>query len=83
MLCLSREDLTEWSGFRRPSSVCSWLRREGVVFAVAADGWPRVSLDAFRARMTGVIAQRPSSPNTSALALLQGGHRGKKTSIQA
>lgn len=39
---LTREELIELTGGRRPSSVCHWLDRQGIRYAIARDGWPRV-----------------------------------------
>jgi len=39
---LSRDELKELSGGKRPSSICHWLDSEGIRYAVGLDGWPRV-----------------------------------------
>lgn len=49
MICLSRADLLEISGFRRPTSIATWLRQNGFVFVVAADRWPRVDAQHYHA----------------------------------
>lgn len=67
------------SGFRRPSSVSKWLRQNGFVFVVAADGWPRVDRQHYHARM-GISAPktlRKSEPNMQALMETQSGTQKK------
>ncbi|WP_018949001.1 DUF4224 domain-containing protein [Thioalkalivibrio sp. ALMg11] len=39
---LSREQVEELTGYRRPSSQIKQLRSQGVHYFVAADGYPRV-----------------------------------------
>lgn len=39
---LTREELKDLSGGKRPSSICHWLDCEGIRYAVGLDGWPRV-----------------------------------------
>lgn len=41
-LTLSKEELHEWTGYVRPSKQISWLKKHGVRFMIAADGYPRV-----------------------------------------
>lgn len=41
-LLLSRDELYELTDYRRPSKQIAWLRKQGVRFMVAADGYPRV-----------------------------------------
>ena len=69
MICLSRMELLDVSGFRRPSSVSKWLRQNGFVFVVAADGWPRVDTEHFHARMGSASPRtlKKSEPNMKAL----------------
>lgn len=42
MICLSDEELHEWSGYQQPSKQILWLKRHGIRFSVAANGHPRV-----------------------------------------
>ncbi len=39
---LTRDELKELTGAKRPSSICPWLDREGIRYAIGVDGWPRV-----------------------------------------
>lgn len=39
---LSRSDLVDLTGLKRPSAVMRWLDRERIIYLVGADGWPRV-----------------------------------------
>ncbi len=39
---LSREQLVELTGYRRPSAMRRWLICEGIKFLIGADGWPKV-----------------------------------------
>lgn len=39
---LTRAQVTELSGYRKPSCQIKWLKRQGLRFFVGADGYPRV-----------------------------------------
>ena len=39
---LTRDELKDLTGGRRPSSIIHWLDGEGIRYAVGLDGWPRV-----------------------------------------
>jgi hypothetical protein len=69
MTILSRADLIDLSGYRRPGPMGNWLRQNGFVFVVAGDGWPRVDQEHYLARM-GKVASKTftgSPPNFNAL----------------
>lgn len=82
MTCLSRAELLDVSGFRRKSSVSKWLRQNGFVFVVAADGWARVDRLHYHARMGGSPSKTltKSEPNVS--ALMEAQRNGKKKTIK-
>lgn len=79
MICLSKAELLEVSGYRRPSSVAKWLRQNGFTFRVGADGWPRVDRSHYHALMGSSVARTltKSEPNVS--ALMEAQRNGKKT----
>ena len=80
MICLTRQELLEISGFRRPSSVVKWLRQNGFVFVVAADGWPRIDRQHYHTRM-GISTSKTltkSEPNIKALMEIQRNGAQKK-----
>jgi hypothetical protein len=81
MICLSRAELLEVSGFRRKTRISKWLRQNGFVFVVAADGWPRVDGQHYHARMGTVTSKSltKSEPNLSGLMEQQ--RNGKKKTI--
>lgn len=82
MICLSRAQLEEVSGYRQKSRIAQWLRQNGFNFRVGADGWPRVDKDHYH----GVMGTRTpksltnSKPNVGALMEMQ--RHGKKTDNQ-
>ena len=41
-MILTRQQVTELSGYRKPSCQIKWLKRQGLRFFVGADGYPRV-----------------------------------------
>lgn len=41
-MILTRTQVTELSGYRKPSCQIRWLRQQGLRFFVGADGYPRV-----------------------------------------
>lgn len=41
-LTLSRDDLRELAGLKRPDAIMRWLDRQRIPYMVGADGWPRV-----------------------------------------
>ena len=41
-MILSRDQVIELSGYRKPSCQIKWLKRQGLRFFVGADGHPRV-----------------------------------------
>lgn len=81
MICLTRDELFQISGYRRPSSIGKWLRESGFIFLVAADGWPRVDKAHYSARMgTATSATlKASKPNFAALKEMQHDRRTSNT----
>lgn len=77
MICLTREELTELSGYKMPSKITKWLRLNGLAHFIGADGWPRVMRDgSFFVPKT----LTKSVPNVAALKELQD---GKAKKVQA
>lgn len=79
MTILSRADLIDLSGYKRPGPMGNWLRQNGFVFVVAGDGWPRVDHEHYLARM-GKVSPKTlagSQPNLNALRETQ--RNGAKT----
>lgn len=56
MILLTRSELTELTGYRRPTYVRRWLTKNGIHFYIGADGWPRVL------RTTFLIPENYDSP---------------------
>lgn len=48
---LSRAELIELTGAKRPGAICAWLDREGIRHVVGIDGWPRVLRSVILARL--------------------------------
>jgi hypothetical protein len=68
---LSRDELTELSGYAQRGKVAAWLTGNGYKFEIAADGWPRVLRAAMEAKLmatTGKRTLRKSQPDFSAYA---------------
>ncbi len=83
MTTLSRADLVDLSGYKRPGPMGIWLRQNGFVFVVASDGWPRVDQEHYRARMGKPSSKTltVSQPNFNALRETQ--RHGTKKNIAA
>ena len=77
MICLTREELKELSGYRMPSKIRGWLQDNGIKHFIGADGWPRVMRDTSFA-MPKTLTK--SVPNVAALKELQ---HGKTKEAQA
>lgn len=65
IMFLTEDQLSELTGFIRPSKQIEWLQREGFEFRVAADGHPRVLRDhVFRLMgVTDIAAKRKTAPD--------------------
>lgn len=70
MICWTREELKELSGYRLPSKISRWLRDNGFQHYIGADGWPRVLRDT-AIPMPKTLTK--SVPNVAALKELQNG----------
>lgn len=81
--CLTRAELLEVSGFRRPSSISRWLRQNGFVFVVAADNWPRVDKLHYHTRMGGSPSKTLTKSEPNMQALMEAQRNGKKKTIAA
>ncbi|MET1491567.1 DUF4224 domain-containing protein [Uliginosibacterium paludis] len=51
MIFLTRTNLTELSGRKRPNAVRAWLDCQGIPYVVGADKWPRVLEAAILSKM--------------------------------
>lgn len=65
-IALSREEIENLSGYQRPSKQIAWLRKHGIRFMVAADGYPRV----LRREVESAENQPLRTPNLEALRRL-------------
>lgn len=69
-LTLSRSELLELTGKRRPSAIARWLRDNGFSFRIAADGYPRVDRHHYERVMDGggsSVSRRRTEPNFDAM----------------
>jgi len=66
MLTLTKQEVRDLSGYQRPSKQIEWLKRHGIRFMVAADGYPRV----LRKDLESKENQQRKKPNFAALAKL-------------
>jgi hypothetical protein len=65
-LCLSNEELHSLTGYQKPSRQIAWLRAEGFIFRIAADGHPRVDRSHYMKLMGGIAhtaQQKRTEPN--------------------
>lgn len=64
---LTTDELTELTGYKRPTSMIRWLRENQFVFTVAADGYPRVLSEHVQARLTNRPPSVRALPNFAVL----------------
>lgn len=50
MLCLTRDELKEISGYKQKSAIAAWLRENRYPFELDKDGWPKVPRIVYEAR---------------------------------
>lgn len=60
---LTRDEMIELTGLKRPTKQIAWLRQYGLRFFVAADGHPRVPRSNFETKAN----QRVNVPDFAAL----------------
>lgn len=60
---LTRDEIEQLTGYRRPTRQISWLRRNGLRFFVGADGYPRVP----RANFENLAKPRFAEPDFNSL----------------
>lgn len=65
---LSIDELQTLTGYQRPNCMIRWLRENGFVFTVAADGYPRILVDHVKGRLMTDFKTKRSEPNLAALA---------------
>jgi len=65
---LSINELRALTGYQRPSCMIRWLRENGFVFTVAADGYPRILVDHVKGRLMADCKTKRTKPNLAALA---------------
>ena len=62
-LCLTKQELEELSGHKRPSGQKKWLESYGLIYFTALDGYPRV----LRSTIENKQIQKTSAPDFTAL----------------
>ena len=67
MTFLSIAELVILTGYKRRSCMIRWLRENGFVFRIGADGLPKVLEEHVRLQLSGVITKRGNHPNFDAL----------------
>jgi hypothetical protein len=60
-MLLTRQELTELTGYKNPSAQKRWLQHEGFCFRVAADGRPRVLREAVIKELGGRSSEKRST----------------------
>ena len=78
MICLTKDELLEISGYRQRSAVSKWLRKNGFTFRVAADGWPRVDRTHYHTVMGTGSSRTLTVSVTNVAALTEAQRNGKK-----
>jgi hypothetical protein len=74
MICFTKVELTELSGYKQPAAIKRWLSTNGICFYVGADGWPRVLNTALESRPKTLTR---SQPNLGALMEMQRNGKAK------
>lgn len=64
---LTTDELTELTGYKRPTSMIRWLKENQFGFTVAADGYPRVLSEHVQIRLTHKPIARRAVPNFAVL----------------
>ena len=70
MLHLTKDAVKELTGYRRKSEQKRWLRENGIVFLVGADGHPRVGCAEIENKLTdrkNTVKRKNLEPNFEAL----------------
>jgi len=73
-LFLTAAELFDLTGYKKPSKQLSWLRGQGFIFRVAADGYPRVDRTHYLKLMGGAVEaarHSKSQPDFSSLKKLR------------
>lgn len=63
---LTAEEVREITGARQRAACIRVLEANGVPYLVAADGWPRVHVDALPEGVVSLTARRSARPNLDA-----------------
>lgn len=58
-MILTKQELSDISGLKRPDAVRRWLDRQKIPYLVGADGWPRVLQDIMMDRMGAKVRPVP------------------------
>lgn len=71
---LTHSEIIELTGYRMPSKQVKWLRLQGFIFRVAADGYPRIDRSHYLKLMGGYSnnIQQKTEPNFNSLKISQG-----------
>ena len=64
---LSREELRQLTGYKRPAEQRRWLSENGYAFEVRGDGRPALLWEQVRARQSVSMRHRATGPNLDAL----------------
>lgn len=71
-LTLTRSELIELTGKKRPTAIARWLQDNGFSFRIAADGYPRVDRNHYHLVMCGSQSKslgRRTEPDFDAMRL--------------
>ena len=75
-MLLSLAELVTLTGYKRRGCMIRWLRANGFIFRIGADGYPRVLEDHVRLQLAGIASRPRNTPNLDALKHPQGGNHG-------
>lgn len=72
MICLSKAEIYDLSGYKPPKYQIDWLRKNGFTFRVGADGYPRVDRSHYLKVMGGIneVSHQKTEPNFGGLLKL-------------
>lgn len=68
-LFLNAEELRDLTGYQKPRRQIEWLRAQGFIFRIAADGHPRVDRSHYLKLMGGMVEaqHKKTEPNFGGL----------------
>lgn len=70
-IILTKEDVKELTGYVFPKDQTKWLRNNGIIFLIGADGYPRASCAEVENKLTDSlhsVSKKKPEPNFEAIS---------------